>query len=180
MFGSQKECLQSKKKRVCPEKGRGQPKKKGGGKNGRGRSWPNLIWISLFGRIWPIFVDRIWPDRIWPIFLCLVGFPEGWGAEGAGARRVAAEGWTAQNFALFFSLSHRKFHSFFSLWGVFSLNFGGVWKRWGRQMFTFGVLGLSCEAPAAPKAAHTLIASSQQQQQQPPSTTENLAKTLKL
>ena len=26
----------------------------------------------------------------------------------------------------FFSLSRRKFHSFFSLWGVFSWNFGGV------------------------------------------------------
>ena len=30
---------------------------------------------------------------------------------------------------------------------VFSWFFGGVWKRGGRQMFTFGVLGLSCEAP---------------------------------
>ena len=36
--------------------------------------------------------------------------------------------WTAQNFALFFLSSRRKFLSFFSLWGVFSLNFGGVLK----------------------------------------------------
>ena len=34
------------------------------------------------------------------------------------------KGWGAQNFALFF-LSRRKFHSFFSLWGVFSLSPGG-------------------------------------------------------
>ena len=48
--------------------------------------------------------------------------PEGWGPEGWGP-----EGWEDQNFALFFSFSRRKFHSFFSL-GVFSLNFGGVLK----------------------------------------------------
>ena len=44
------------------------------------------------------------------------------GPEGVGG----TEEWGARNFALFFSLSRRKFHSFFSLWGVFSLNFGGV------------------------------------------------------
>ena len=49
----------------------------------------------------------------------------------------------------FFSLSRHNFHSFFS-W-VFSWNFGGVLKRPDPQMFTFGVLGLSCETPAAPK-----------------------------
>ena len=52
------------------------------------------------------------------------GGPEGWGPEGVGA-----EGWGAQNFAFFFSLSHRKFHSFFPLWGVFSWNFGGVFEK---------------------------------------------------
>ena len=60
--------------------------------------------------------------------------------------------WTAQNFALFFFPSPAaKLVLFFPLWAVFSLNFGGVLKRRGAQMCTFGVLGLSCEAPAAPK-----------------------------
>ena len=35
---------------------------------------------------------------------------------------------------------------------VFSWFFGGVWKRRGRQMCTFGVLRLSCEPPAAQRA----------------------------
>ena len=48
--------------------------------------------------------------------------PEGWGARRVGPRRVGG----AQNFALFFSLSHRKIRSFLlSLW-VFSWNLGGV------------------------------------------------------
>ena len=34
--------------------------------------------------------------------------------------------------------------------GVFSWNFGGVFERRGAQRCTFGVLGLLCEAPAAP------------------------------
>ena len=45
----------------------------------------------------------------------------------------------------FFSLSRRKFHSFFSLWGVFSLKFGGVVEDRGAQMCTFGAFGLSCK-----------------------------------
>ena len=60
-------------------------------------------------------------------------------------------------FRSFFSLSRRKFHSEFSLWGVFSLNFGGVFEGRGAQMCMFGVLWLSCEAPAAlvPPGLHT-------------------------
>ena len=69
--------------------------------------------------------------------------PEGYGPEG-GARRVGA-----QNFALF-SLSRRKIRSFLPSLGVFSWNFGGVLKRWGAQMCTFGVLGLSCASPGGP------------------------------
>ena len=42
---------------------------------------------------------------------------------------------------LFFFLSRRKFLSFFSLWEVFSLNFGGVFEGRGAQMFTFGLSG---------------------------------------
>ena len=53
--------------------------------------------------------------------------------------------WTAQNFALFFSLSRRKFLSFFSLWEVFSLNFGGVFEDRG----TFGLSGCRVE-PGGP------------------------------
>ena len=37
------------------------------------------------------------------------------------------------------------------LLGVVSLNFGGVIEGRDPQMCTFGVLGLSCEVPAAPK-----------------------------
>ena len=45
------------------------------------------------------------------------GGPKLWGPEGVGARRVGGP-----KFRAFFSLSHRKIHSFFSLWEVFSLN----------------------------------------------------------
>ena len=38
------------------------------------------------------------------------------------------EGWRAQNFALFFPLSRHNFLSFFTLLGVFSWNFGGVYE----------------------------------------------------
>ena len=59
----------------------------------------------------------------------------------------------AQNFALFFHFSPPLF-SFFplslSLLGPF-VEFWWCLKRRGAEMCTFGVLGLSCEAPAAPK-----------------------------
>ena len=42
----------------------------------------------------------------------------------------------------------------FSLLEVLSLNFWGCLKRRGLEMCTLGVLGLSCEAPAAPKPTH--------------------------
>ena len=84
-----------------------------------------------------------------------VGGPEGWGArtwKGWSPERAGPpKGGEAQNFALFLSLSRHRFALFVSLWGSSRGNFGGVWKRRGRQMCTFGVLGLSCEAPAAPK-----------------------------
>ena len=67
-----------------------------------------------------------------------VGGPEGWGPEG----------WGAQNFALFYSLSRHCFHSFFG--GRF-VEFGGVIEGRDPQMCTIGVLGLSCETPAAPE-----------------------------
>ena len=59
--------------------------------------------------------------------------PEGWGPEPrkGGARRVGGPNGGGPKISRFFSLSHRKFHSFFSLWGVFSLNFGGVFEAPG-------------------------------------------------
>ena len=50
------------------------------------------------------------------------------------------------NFALFFLLSSHYFHSFFLSWGSFR-GIGGVIENRDPQMCTFGVLGLSCEAP---------------------------------
>ena len=47
---------------------------------------------------------------------------------------------TAQNFALF-SLSRHNFHSFFSLLGVLSWNFGGVFEGWDPQMCMFELSG---------------------------------------
>ena len=66
--------------------------------------------------------------------------PEGWGRE---PRKVGPEGWEAQNFALFF-LSPAGNFILSPLLGVFSFNLGGL-KRWGAQMCTLGVLGLSCQ-----------------------------------
>ena len=74
----------------------------GGGWGSRRGGGPNL--------------EKVGPRRWGP-----EGGPEGvgartqkrWGPKGLGPRRVGA-----QNFALFFSLSRRKFHSFFSLGGL--------------------------------------------------------------
>ena len=73
------------------------------------------------------------------------------GPRRVGPRRCCPEGWGGPTFRAFFSSPTTSFALFsLSLW-VFSRFFGGVWKRRGRQMCTFGVLGLLCEAPAAPK-----------------------------
>ena len=71
-----------------------------------------------------------------------VGCPKGWGPEGVGARRgggrrVGAEGVGAlrgggPKFRAFFALSHRKFHSLFSLWG-FSRGILVVFEAPGRS-----------------------------------------------
>ena len=78
--------------------------------------------------------------------------PEGWGPnpEKVGARKVGARRVGALNFALFFPLPPQN--SFFSsLSGGLLVEFWWCLKRRGAQVCTFGVLGLSCEAPAAPK-----------------------------
>ena len=91
--------------------------------------------------------------------------PEGWGPKG-GARRVGAlqvgaphvgflrlrpETWGAQILTLFCPLQPQ--FSFFlpSLGGLLVEFWWCFFGRPGPQMCTFGILGLSCEAPAAPK-----------------------------
>ena len=56
--------------------------------------------------------------------------------------------------SLFFPSRH-NFHSFFLSWGGPFVEFWWCLKRWGPEMCTFGVLGLSCEAPAAPQIGLT-------------------------
>ena len=94
-----------------------------------------------------------WPSWFWPIHFWIWSWPKGWGPkpektclDGWGPDGRGPEGWEAQNFALFFF----RFALFVSLW-VSSRGFLVVFEGRGRQMCTFGVLGLSCEAPAAPK-----------------------------
>ena len=65
--------------------------------------------------------------------------PEGWGPEG----------WGGPKFRAFFSLSRRKIRSFLPSLGGLLVEFWWCLKRGGAQMCTFGVLWLSCEAPAA-------------------------------
>ena len=72
----------------------------------------------------------------------LANFCFKWGPEGVGA-----EGWGAQNFALFFPLPP-EISFFSSLSGGFLVEFWCL-KRQDAQMCAFGVLWLSCEAPAA-------------------------------
>ena len=68
-----------------------------------------------------------------------------------GSERWGPEGWEGPKFRAFSSLSHHRFALFVSLWvssrGILVV-FGSARRT---QMCTFGVLGLSCEAPAAPK-----------------------------
>ena len=68
-----------------------------------------------------------------------------------GKLRVAAPSLPGPpKISLFFSPLPLPFFILLSLsLGVFSLNFGGVFEGWDPEMYTFGVLGLSCEAPAA-------------------------------
>ena len=62
----------------------------------------------------------------------------------------APNGGRTQNFVLFFPLPP-QFSFFLLSLGRLLVVFWWCLKRWGRQMCMFGVLGLSCEAPAAPK-----------------------------
>ena len=76
------------------------------------------------------------------------GGPKGGGPKGGGPKGGGPKGGGAQNFALFFPLLPQN--SFFSsLSGGLLVEFWWCLKRRGAQMCTFGVLWLSCEAPAA-------------------------------
>ena len=84
--------------------------------HGPGRIWPNLIWPSLIGRIWPIF--------------------GGGGPRTVGPRRVANLGRWARRWvgpkgggpkiSRFFISLPQEISFFFLSLGVFSWNFGGV------------------------------------------------------
>ena len=74
--------------------------------------------------------------------------PEGWGPEGWGP-----EGWGARHFALFL-LSPTGNFILSSLSGGFLVEFWWCLKRRDAQMCAFGVLWLSCEAPAARRFKH--------------------------
>ena len=76
--------------------------------------------------------------------------PEKWGPRRVGPRRVGPRVWGAKNSAFFFS-SPATISLFFCLSGCLLVEFWWCLKRRDPQMCTFGVLGLSCEAPAAPK-----------------------------
>ena len=71
-----------------------------------------------------------------------------------GAPRVGPEGWGAQHFTLFFPLP-LPFSLFFSLWGSSRGVLVVFLKRRDPQMCTFGVLGLSCEAPGRRRPSST-------------------------
>ena len=76
------------------------------------------------------------------------GAPKGWAPKGWGPERVGGpKGWGARRF--FFPLPP-PFRSFCVYLSVFSEFWWLCLKRRGSQMCTFGALGLSCEAPAAP------------------------------
>ena len=78
------------------------------------------------------------------------GWPHGpkkWRFEGWGAQRVGGPKFRA----FFFPSPAAKLVLFFPLWGSSRGILVVFLKRRGAQMCTFGVLGLSCEAPAAPK-----------------------------
>ena len=88
--------------------------------------------------------------------------PEGWGPETwkrVGSRRVGPwkvepEGWAPEvwgpKISRLFSPLQLLFSLFFSLWEVFSWNFGGVFEAPGPSNVHVWALGLSCEVPADP------------------------------
>ena len=77
--------------------------------------------------------------------------PEGEAPKGGAPKGGAPKGGDPKFRVFFFSLSRHSFLFFFPSLLVFFVEFWWCLKRRGAQMCTFGVLGLLCEAPAAPK-----------------------------
>ena len=68
--------------------------------------------------------------------------PEKWAPKGGAPKGGAPQGGRPK-ISRFFSLSRHNFLSFFSLSGGLLVEFWWCLKRWGPEMFTFGLLGLS-------------------------------------
>ena len=114
------------------------PRERKKSENGAGEEKGRKFGLSGGGRV-PRRVPEGWCPEGWvPRSL---GAPKGGGSEGWGLRR-----WEPK-ISRFFSLSRPKFRSFLPSLGFVSWNFGGVIEGRDHQMCTFGVLGLSCEAP---------------------------------
>ena len=98
----------------------------------KGTPIPDEVWVEytfIQRRFHP--TSRVGPQRV------KHPNPEKWGGPKGGGP--------------FFS--RHNVYSFFPLLGLFSWNCGGVFKRQDPQMCAFGLVGLSCEAPAAPSWA---------------------------
>ena len=128
---------------------------KGGAPKGKGPNPEKVRAPKLWGpevvgprRVGP---RRVGPRRVGPR---RVG-PRRVGPRRVGPRRVGPRTVGAQNFALFFSLSRHSFSFFSPSLLVFFVEFWWCLKRWGAQMCTFGVLGLSCASPGGPVFAAT-------------------------
>ena len=87
---------------------------------------------------------HFWPDNFWPRPLLAVSAL-------CRARRVEAPKGAGTKFRTFCLSLPPQFSFFLPSLGCLFVEFWWCLRRGGRQMCTFGVLGLSCEAPAAPK-----------------------------
>ena len=127
--------------------------------------WPNFLlllflvvacWcLSLVGACCCLLVPVVaccWCLLVVVVCVCVVGEFKISGLSPGPPSAGPPFPWTAQNFALFF-LSHHNFHSFFSLWRVFSLNFGGAfWNSWAvvsEPQWPGGAAGVSHDSPRA-------------------------------
>ena len=122
---------------------------------GRDRLWPIQFWPISF---WPSWFE---PGQLWlkPIQFCQSNFGSGvcYGGAPKGRRaqtlvrprRLGPRMVGGPKFRALFSLSRPPF-SLFSLSKCFLVEFWWCFERRDPQMCTCGVLGLSCEPPAAP------------------------------
>ena len=95
---------------------------------------------------------RVWPISTSANFSMLnFGTNRGWGPKGWRPKpgKSGPQKGGRPKTSRFFSLLPPQLFFFFLSLGV-SWNFGGVLKRRGPQICTFGVLGLSCASPGGP------------------------------